>query len=422
MLEFFKKLLIFILFILMVSCNDNQKSVFYTLYNYAESDNYFKLDRAYTSKSKELNKRYQIFFEAIIANAFNRWEESNEKIELILKKDLGVADSLKKKLFEIKYDNYVKLNSYGEAAKIIQEIMLNYKNSLTDIEIKELRNSYKIFSALKKEEPQKTIFNSEKIIMSMEKDKANLNTLKVKSRQNEYNFIFDTGANFSTTSLSVARQMEMKIFPDLVEVGTITGKEINAQIALCKKIFLGDIEIKNVVFLVFPDDALKFESINYQIFGILGFPVIKALGEIQITNTGEFIVNNNDSYIEINNLAMKGLNPIIEIENKYFSLDTGADTTILYEKYYLENKDSINKYFKTQKVNFSGVGGSKEFEGYKINFNITYNQKKITLKDIFLLKEKISDAETLYGNIGQDFIRNFDTLTINFNKMFVSFH
>jgi hypothetical protein len=43
------------------------------------------------------------------------------------------------------------------------------------------------------------------------------------------------------------------------------------------------------------------------------------------------------------------------------------------------------------------------------------------LKKINLLKSKIKN-ETVYGNIGQDIIRQFSKMTLNFKDMFIHFN
>src|SRR5690606_30202910 len=127
-------------------------------------------------------------------------------------------------------------------------------------------------------------------------------------------FIFDTGANLSTTTQSVARQLNMEIIPVDIEVGTITGTKVGTQLAVCTKLSMGNITWSDVVFLVMPDEALAFPQINYQIYGILGFPVIESLNEIRISQDGQFTVSEeNMPFSGKQNLAMNGLTPLIRI-------------------------------------------------------------------------------------------------------------
>lgn len=62
-----------------------------------------------------------------------------------------------------------------------------------------------------------------------------------------------------------------------------------------------------------------------------------------------------------------------------------------------------------------------EFDGYLINQTFTIGEKELSLDNVNLLTEKISESETVYGNIGQDLIQKFDTMILNFNQMFIRF-
>ncbi|RTZ46153.1 hypothetical protein EJ377_17055 [Chryseobacterium arthrosphaerae] len=48
---------------------------------------------------------------------------------------------------------------------------------------------------------------------------------------------------------------------------------------------------------MFADQALSFPQISYQINGILGFPVIEALKEVQLTQDDYFIVPEKETKI-----------------------------------------------------------------------------------------------------------------------------
>ena len=299
--------------------------------------------------------------------------------------------------------------------------MNDYKEFLTDESVLDFENVLKIWTALENTTPQKIDIQGESII-KMEKDLAGLNNLKVSRDKDSLDFIFDTGANLSTTTQSVAKQLRMKIIPVDIEVNTITGAKVQAQLAVCDRLTMGHIEMHNVVFLVLPDEGLSFPQINYQIYGILGFPVIEALKEIRITQDGNFIVPEIESTLtENSNMAMDGLTPLIYIDKKHFTFDTGANKTILYNTFYLENKNEIEINYPLKKINFSGANGMAEFDGFEISQTFTIGKKEVSLDNINLLTKKISESETVYGNIGQDIIQQFDTMILNFNQMFIRF-
>jgi len=120
-------------------------------------------------------------------------------------------------------------------------------------------------------------------------------------------------------------------------------------------------------------------------------------------------------------MALDGLFPLILLNGKHYTFDTGADETILYFAFYKEFKQEIEQKYRKEKISFSGAGGTKEFEGDIIDFEFTINGIESKLNKIQLLTEKLRPNETVYGNIGQDLIKKFDSITINFKKMYISF-
>lgn len=87
---------------------------------------------------------------------------------------------------------------------------------------------------------------------------------------------------------------------------------------------------------------LFIPQIDYQINGILGYPIISALREITITQDGNFTVPKDETKISSQpNMAMDEITPLIFIDGKPFTFDTGATNTILYESYYKENQKKL---------------------------------------------------------------------------------
>lgn len=417
----FQNFLLFAILILnLFSCKPGNHNSFYQINSLLNQEHYFKAQELYDSVHNNLNKPFQLYTEAVLYNAFNRLLISEERIDdLILQNNL--PDSLLSKLYETKYDNSIKLHNYADAKKTVETLLCSYSDFLNEKEIADYNNSYKIWNALEDVPPMEINIRNNTTIR-MKKDIAGLNTLNISTGQDSLFFIFDTGANLSTTTQSVAKQLKMKIIPIDIEVGTITGKKVLAQLAICDTLSMGNISWSNAIFLVMPDEALAFPQINYQIYGILGFPVIEALKEIRITRNGEFIVPNTETpYKGTSNMAMSGLTPLIYLDNKHFNFDTGADNSMLYAAFYNEHKQDIDNRYEQQKISFGGAGGHVELDGYVIDFPIIVNEKEVVLTNIHCLKEKISNRETAYGNIGQDLIQQFDTLILNFNSMFIEF-
>lgn len=383
--------------------------------------NFFKAKEVYSSTKAIYNIVAQEYIEATLENAFNKPTRSNDRIQLLLSNNKILPDSIQLQLYQLRTDNFINLFEYKKAAETVQYILTQYRSLLPQKELEDLNNSYKIWNALK-DEPKQVVRISNDVQQKMKIDKAGLKNLVIATDKDSVDFIFDTGANISTVTSSTAKKFNMRIIPTGIEVGTITGQKINADMAVCPLLKFNDIEIHNAIFLVMSDSALYFPPIDYRINGIIGFPIINALQEVKISKDGYFIVPKHTTANQYtSNMALDGLKPLIYMNGMHFTFDSGADQSMLYEAFYLKNKNKIDSTYAPVAFGMGGAAGSKKFTGYTIPYNFDIFDKKAHFKNIHVLKEKIKEDETVYGNIGQDLINQFDIMTLNFDKMYIRF-
>lgn len=397
-------------------------NTFDDIYRQIDRSNFFRAAELYETSHEGLTTTQRLFTEACLDNAFNRLESSQKKINTLLAARTGLPDSLRIKLYMLREDNAVKLQDYRQAERTLETIMADYGEAFPPEAIAGMENNLKIWTALKNVPRQKvTIPNT--VTLPIRKDKGNLNTLPITfPTGRQVDFVFDTGANISTIGRSMAESLGMRIIPADISVGTVTGDAVSAQLAVCRSMRLGDIRIRNAVFLVLDDSALSFPQIGYEIHGIIGYPVMAALREIQLTADCKLTVPKDETLTAYpSNMAMDGFTPLISIDGRHYTFDTGARTSILYNAYYEENRDETDARYAPDKVSFAGAAGAKEFDGYNVTIELDIMDKTATLDDIPLLREKITPTETVYGNLGQDLIGRFDKMTINFDRMFIRF-
>lgn len=422
-----RNIVLMITLIIAVSCSsgkvDDKQSLehFQYIHNVMEKKDFFKARDALNNAVK-LTAMHRLILEAGVDNAFNKPASSNNKIVKLFKNySSQLNDSIKLELLELKQANHGRLFEYAAAAATIENIVSSYSYMLLNEQVHDHKNTLKIWQALKAE-PQQQILIKGHTRMKMSRDKANLPNLEVSGAGVSTGFIFDTGANISTVTRTTAQKLGMKMLDATIEVGSITGGKVQSGLAVCPEMKIGNITVKNAVFLVFEDKDLAFPQIDYQINGILGFPVIEAMQEVQITTADEFIVPLKQSSYENQNMALDFLTPVIQIESEHFTFDTGATTTSLYRKYYEKHKVDIEQAYSETELRLGGAGGLKTFTGYKITFTPVVNGKRLKMEDVQLHKESIDEKDDFYyGNIGQDLIKQFSKMTINFNTMFIRF-
>jgi len=411
-----------IVFILLTLISANAFGQFNgNVFNDIKSKNFFVAKKVYKQTKKDYTKTEQEFIEATLENAFNKPEISNERINLLLSDQTILPDSVSLRLYQLKTDNFIKLYEYEKASETIEHILNTYKTIISESELEDWNNSYKLWNALK-DAPKQTIDVAGTTRQKMKIDKAGLKNLSVSSEPDSVDFIFDTGANLSTVNETTAKKLNMNIIPAEIEVGSITGQKVNTNLAICPLLKIGKIEIKNAVFLVMKDDALYIPQIDYKMNGIIGFPIINALREIQLTKDGYFIVPETETKIAwFSNMALDGLTPMIFMNDMHFSFDSGASESILYNAFYTKHQNEIDGKYPPVEFGLGGAAGNKKFSGFSISYSFDILDKRVDLENLRVVKDKIKNDETVYGNIGQDVINQFDKMTLNFDQMFIKF-
>ena len=94
---------------------------------------------------------------------------------------------------------------------------------------------------------------------------------------------------------------------------------------------------------------------------------------------------------------------------------------MLYSKYLRKHfNDVVGKYAQTE-LQFGGAGGVLRKKGYKVTYRPLINGRRLQINDVHLFSESLmEEKDCFYGNIGQDVIKQFGRLTINFSSMFIS--
>jgi predicted aspartyl protease len=242
-------------------------------------------------------------------------------------------------------------------------------------------------------------------------------------------FVWDTGANLSTVIESTAREMGFRVLDATVNVGSSTGKETRAHVGIAPELRIGGATVRNAVFLVFPDSALAFPQIGYQIRGIIGFPVIAAFGATTVMRGGELVLGDTaGGDLGEQNLCMRGLMPIIAAEHAgerlHFGFDTGAQSTAMYAPFHAARRALVEAGGDATLVQVGGAGGMQSVAAYSLSpLVLTIGGREATVPRVNVFIDRTTDdSDRVYGNIGQDIIRQFESMTLDFRRMQIRFN
>lgn len=388
---------------------------------------FFVLQRELKSNTYSNLPAYRrLYYQAFLHNFFHDLTTSNREIALLLnnhKKQLSqneIGNLLMKKI-----DNHVKLYQYREAHLATQLMLRKYRHVLSAEERDDAHNSDIIWKGLQDVPPQTTSVASETSI-PYRRDLAGLINIPVRFADSTFDFVFDTGANLSVITESYARKTSLRMLNVRFKVEAITGLQVYAKLGIADELKMGNIIVRNAVFMVFPDSALSFARGLYTIKGIIGFPIIEQLQEIRI-NKNTMTVPQTATDRNLRNFGVDELLPVISVGYKTdtlaFTFDTGAQFTFLNEPFYRNYKPLIDSAGKSFEMQIGGAGGITKTKAYRLpQIEITVAGQPAVLKDVAVKTSSTSPKDKLYyGNFGQDIMNQFKEMVISFQYMYVDF-
>ncbi|AFD09263.1 hypothetical protein Solca_4273 [Solitalea canadensis DSM 3403] len=390
--------------------------------------NFFAAQQVLANSEKEMTPEVKAIYNAVILNAFGMAQKSNDTLLSISKNKRPTTDSLGFLFHQTLYDNYVKLFNYREAAISGSILLKNYASYYTANNLKDEKEALKIWELLK-DIPVQKITQPKAETIQLKKDLAQLWNIPVKQADSVYDFVFDSGAGISTITDSYARKLNLKIVSDsTVGINSgLTGNTTYAKLGVAAKLNFNNIEVSNCIFLIFPDSALSFASGVYKIKGIIGFPVIKELGTLHFTENQLLITKDSTPKTSIKNMTLDQLKPVIYLTYRNellpFTFDSGAQSSLLSDVFYKKYQSDLDSKGVPTPYTIGGASGQKTLSAVKIpEIKLFCGASAIILKNCMVSKEMLdTNQDVYYGNIGQDVIKQFKTMVINFKESYIAF-
>src|SRR5690606_22097797 len=112
------------------------------------------------------------------------------------------------KLLRTRQMNHSKLFEYKDADEAMHEMLTGYKSQMKEEDIQDYENTKKIWAALVGQPAQQVIINDH-TVLKLKRDRLGLQNLVLRLDSLVMDFIFDTGANFSTVTESTAQKLKM---------------------------------------------------------------------------------------------------------------------------------------------------------------------------------------------------------------------
>ncbi len=295
--------------------------------------------------------------------------------------------------------------------------LLQTTGAKNDPEQLDLRNSAIFLAALSDVAPERTLTGSGPAFVNRGADGRFLITLNGHSMK----LGFDTGADFSFLAASTARAAGLKTRHVNISLGSSTGVNAGGDVAI-GDLTIGTLHVRNVVFLILPDAGLTMPD-GFFMPGLLGFPVMAALGAIRYGQDGSMQLGASQSP-GAPNLALEGNHVLLRIEFKneklLCRLDTGADNTVFYEPFYRRFPEVFTEPKRMHALKLGGVSGVQEIPAYELaSVDIRLAGVPVHLSRVNVMERSIETRADNYldCNVGMDALNPFKSYTIDLKHL-----
>lgn len=318
--------------------------------------------------------------------------------------------------------SYLATNRYGDASRTYGELSERFASQL-----KHFPSDDAAYVRILSNTPPQTIEWQGPVRLATSRNPLGSINAELTINGAREQWLLDTGANQSVVTRTFATRLGLTPLPGSVPVGSgITGIKSPVQVGVLPTMTIGGAVLKNVPLLIFEDEKLRigFGTDAYQINAILGYPILKALGTVTFTRTEFRAGDAAEKNVQGARMYMRDLAPAIECEVEgrplIFTFDTGATTSDLSVRYYEEFRQQARSW-KTQTIMSGGAGGSRKLKAYSPPaVTLKVGASTVTLKGVSVLPRMNAGIDTLFGNLGQDLVAEFDSFSLDFVKMVFS--
>jgi predicted aspartyl protease len=357
------------------------------------------------------------FFTAAVANAFNRLDDAHAAVA---RARTTAPATRRLDLLRLALDNAQRRGAYREGRAVAEEILAGFPNGEKSI-LDDVRNTLRMMTALGDAAPQRVTIHGP-TSLTMSKNAMGGRELPVTIDGTPRAYIVDSGANYSVLMRSEADALGLEVRAAGLDIGVSTGAKITADLAVAKRMTIGNAELENVVFLVMPDSFLTFSD-GAKIPGIIGYPVLNGLHEIRVHRDGTLAIPEQPRAGSEQNLANNESDLLVQARAGQSLVrcrfDSGAAHTMFYVPFFEANREMVLATGKARKANLSGLGSERAVDAYKLPLlSMRVGGFPITLHDADVFSAPLgAEREPIDCNLAHDAFDQAAEYDLNFDAM-----
>jgi hypothetical protein len=364
-----------------------------------------------------------VFYRGMMANAFNRPEESIDFLTSLLKAaDVRLAPDVLSDLLLALSDDYARLGEYAKAAEARTKALPFVKKEIGRSELASFKSTIALWTAMSGAPPQTVEVPADTDVVLTEAGEVPvvINGLEIP-------LLPDTGSALSMIARRDAERLGLEILDVTVEIGTSAGTVVQTRPCLVPELRFGSVVVRNAIFLVVPEDMLYFTQPGLQRQGLMAFPILDGLGELTLTRDGRLIVSARPRLHGPPNFFLASTDAVLEADYKkrrlLFFLDTGGFSTELFQRFFKTFEGEVLRHGRYESATIEGVGSRTNASVYFMR-GLTFRVAGRTVrfdKALPVLTKSVGKTSSEFdGSFGLDILAGYKELTLNYEAMRIS--
>jgi aspartyl protease len=402
------------------------------------------------------------FYRGILANRTNQLEQSVQLLEPLVDQVTASGDKTREKLLRMTLaEDYLRLGDWAKAGQAFRTIDDRLHGALTSSEQDEIEMPLKMLP-LVKGNPPITVDACGPFRIQVSDNPLGLIDVPVFIDSRSHGWMLDPTAQFNLISRSIAQDVGLEISKDSATIHTLTGRPIQVHGTVIPQFTIGGrLTLHNVTAFVFDDSDYAFKSAGYQVEGVLGYPVLAAMGRLivsdntiqvdpakedgafegadRLTTGTQFYLDGDqiivalgrtqdplpdspapDSSVPGSSAARSGdrLRDTEGSEDEMFSIDAGGQQTYLTSRWFNEHAAEFNGK-KMEPFTFPDSDSGPRSAYVAENVDLAVGDTAIELQNVPVLTQPLGSAARydVYGVIGIDGLDQLKSYTFDYRTM-----
>ncbi|HXF25381.1 MAG TPA: retropepsin-like aspartic protease, partial [Gemmatimonadaceae bacterium] len=365
------------------------------------------------------------FYRGIVAHAFNDNDGAIESLApLIDSMPRSFSRSHLADAADALADSYARVFRYRESAATYRRALSVGRSSLDTATRSLFTRRARRAEALASVPPQRIRWTAESNMSPVPNDSVAFAAVAlINDTAPRVRLGVDAGAPFTIIDSTTAASHNVQILKDSVRT-IVGGRAIAARLGVVRTMNIGTARLANVVVVIAPDDSLQSSYMRYPVSGVIGLPVLSALGSVSFMRDGHIALSSpgadNDSSAAPNMALADGAAVVAasyDTSRIPLLLDPRAPRTLLYPSFVREFPTAARAATLTTYVGTDADGGVRSMPSYMIPaITIGVNGRPIRIGSVHALMRDVDLRTQFYaGALGQDALQTADRVTLDFS-------